>query len=64
MPAAPLLLVLPVALMVRHPAEPAPLLLVTEVRPGGVGPAVLGRADQAMYRTRGAGGNPVTALAG
>ncbi|MGY1682647.1 diguanylate cyclase domain-containing protein [Geodermatophilus sp. SYSU D01176] len=37
---------------------------VTAVRPGDEGSEVLGRADQAMYRAKGAGGNRVTALAG
>jgi diguanylate cyclase (GGDEF)-like protein len=36
----------------------------TDVRPGDVGDEVLGRADQAMYRAKGAGGNRVTVLAG
>jgi diguanylate cyclase (GGDEF)-like protein len=35
---------------------------VTDVRPGDEGHEVLGRADQAMYRAKGAGGNRVTAL--
>jgi diguanylate cyclase (GGDEF)-like protein len=35
---------------------------VTVVRPGDEGHQVLGRADQAMYRAKGAGGNRVTAL--
>jgi diguanylate cyclase (GGDEF)-like protein len=35
---------------------------VTVVRPGDEGHEVLGRADQAMYRAKGAGGNRVTAL--
>ncbi|TFV54550.1 GGDEF domain-containing protein [Geodermatophilus sp. DF01-2] len=37
---------------------------VTALRPGDEGHAVLGRADQAMYRSKGAGGNRVTAVAG
>jgi diguanylate cyclase (GGDEF)-like protein len=36
---------------------------VTEVRPGDQADEVLSRADQAMYRAKGAGGNRVTALA-
>jgi diguanylate cyclase (GGDEF)-like protein len=36
---------------------------VTDVRPGDEGHEVLGRADQAMYRAKGAGGNRVTVLA-
>jgi hypothetical protein len=36
----------------------------TDVRPGGAGDEALGRADQAMYRAEGAGGNRVTVLAG
>ena len=36
----------------------------TGVRPGDEGDEVLGRADQAMYRAKGAGGNRVTVLAG
>ena len=35
---------------------------VTDVRPGDEGHEVLGRADQAMYRAKGAGGNRVTVL--
>ncbi len=35
---------------------------VTVVRPGDEGHEVLGRADQAMYRAKGAGGDRVTAL--
>ncbi|WNV77169.1 diguanylate cyclase [Geodermatophilus sp. DSM 44513] len=35
---------------------------VTEVRAGEAGHEVLGRADQAMYRAKSAGGNQVTAL--
>ena len=35
----------------------------TVVRPGDEGREVLSRADQAMYRSKGAGGNRVTALA-
>ncbi len=35
---------------------------VTAVRPGDEGHEVLGRADQAMYRAKGDGGNRVTAL--
>ena len=37
---------------------------LTVVRPGDDGSEVLHRADQAMYRAKGAGGNRVTALAG
>lgn len=37
---------------------------VTEVRPGDQADEVLSRADQAMYRAKGAGGNRVTALVG
>jgi diguanylate cyclase (GGDEF)-like protein len=37
---------------------------VTAVRLGDEGSEVLGRADQAMYQAKGAGGNRVTALAG
>jgi diguanylate cyclase (GGDEF)-like protein len=37
---------------------------VTRVRPGDAGDEVLSRADQAMYRAKGAGGNQVTALVG
>ncbi|SDO21221.1 diguanylate cyclase [Geodermatophilus sp. DSM 45219] len=37
---------------------------LTVVRPGNEGSEVLHRADQAMYRAKGAGGNRVTALAG
>ncbi len=36
---------------------------VTEVRPGDEGDEVLSRADQAMYRAKGAGGDRVTVLA-
>ena len=36
----------------------------TEVPPGDEGDEVLSRADQAMYRAKGAGGNRVTVLAG
>ncbi len=36
---------------------------VPVVRPGDRGGEVLRRADQAMYRSKGAGGNRVTALA-
>ena len=36
---------------------------VTDGRPGDEGHEVLGRADQAMYRAKGAGGNQVTVLA-
>ena len=36
----------------------------TDVRPGDEGDEVLGRADQAMYLAKGAGGNRVTVLAG
>ncbi len=35
---------------------------VTDVRPGDEGHEVLARADQAMYRAKGAGGNRVSAL--
>ena len=37
---------------------------VTVVGPGDAATEVLGRADQAMYRAKGAGGNRVTALTG
>jgi GGDEF domain-containing protein len=37
--------------------------LVTVVRPGDEGGEVLRRADQAMYRSQGAGGDRVPALA-
>jgi diguanylate cyclase (GGDEF)-like protein len=37
---------------------------VTEVHPGEQADEVLSRADQAMYRAKGAGGNRVTALTG
>ncbi len=37
---------------------------VTVVGPRDEGHEVLSRADQAMYRAKGAGGNRVTALAG
>ena len=37
---------------------------VTDVRPVDEGHEVLGRADQAMYRAKGAGGSRVTVLAG
>ena len=36
----------------------------TDVRPGDEGYEVLSRADRAMYRVKGAGGNRVTVLAG